>query len=194
MQMMDFVTASGIPCFRIIDSALATLSGFFLCLQKQSERENQFGTRRGESGHIGVNKGVNESKNNFQQIDMRSLWYQIDPGVESQNRQRPDQENGVQHLVAEQGAESPVGEEHALELAAEHEVGDEAAEADEDGHQRHPGQEMAQLIALPVPDVRESHGLQRSVRHGGGLRSGMQMRSAMFTITAPESKVKEKTS
>lgn len=70
-------------------------------------------------------------------------------------------------LVNELRNEQPEREEDALELAAEDDVGDEAAEADEDGDQRDPGQEMPQLIALPVPDVRESHRLQRNGRHGG---------------------------
>lgn len=62
-------------------------------------------------------------------------------------------DRGLDELVEELGDEEADGEAHALELAAEDEVGDETAQAYEDGDERDPGQEMAEPIAPSVPDV-----------------------------------------
>lgn len=49
-------------------------------------------------------------------------------------------------------------EEDPLKLTPEKEMRNESAEADEDGNERDPGEEMPELIAATVPDVGESYG------------------------------------
>lgn len=56
-------------------------------------------------------------------------------------------------FVDELGDDEAEGEEHGLELAAEHEVGGEAAERYEDGDEGDPGEEVAELVALLIADV-----------------------------------------
>lgn len=62
-------------------------------------------------------------------------------------------DGGLDEFVEELGDENAKGEEHALELAAEEEVGDEPTNAYEDRDERDPGQEMAEPIAPSVADV-----------------------------------------
>ena len=71
----------------------------------------------------------------------------------------------LDELVEDLGQEESDGEEHALKLAAEEEVGDEAAEADEHGDEGDPGKEVPQRVAPPVANVRQRHCLQRRMRH-----------------------------
>ena len=67
----------------------------------------------------------------------------------------------LDELVEDLREEEPHGEADALQLAAEHEVGDEAAEADEDGDEGDPGEEEAEPVAPRVADVGERDGLER---------------------------------
>lgn len=60
----------------------------------------------------------------------------------------------LDELVEELGNGEAEGKENGLELAAENEVGQEAAEADEDGDERDPGKEKPQCIPSLVADVR----------------------------------------
>jgi len=74
-------------------------------------------------------------------------------------------DGGLDDFVDELRQDEAQSEEHALELAPEEEVGDEAAEGDEDGHQGNPRQEVPYAVAPLVAHVRQRHGLQRR-RHG----------------------------
>lgn len=66
----------------------------------------------------------------------------------------------LDELIDDLRDEEPHGEAEALELPAEEEVGDEAAEADENRDEGDPREEEAQRVAPPVADVRQRDGLQ----------------------------------
>lgn len=78
---------------------------------------------------------------------------------------------GLDVLADELRDEEAEEEEHPLQLAAEDEVRHEAAEADEDGDERDPREEVAEPVAPVVAHVGHRHGLQRRRRrrHGGGV-------------------------
>lgn len=59
----------------------------------------------------------------------------------------------LDEFVDDLGDHQAQGEEHRLELAPEYEVGCEPAQGDEHRDERDPRQEVAQLVALLVPDV-----------------------------------------
>lgn len=91
-------------------------------------------------------------------------------GLEKLARGRAGLRDGVlDELVEDLRDEEPRGEADALQLAAEHEVGDEAAEADEDGDEGDPREEEADLVAPVVADVGERDGLERRRHRRGHL-------------------------
>lgn len=67
---------------------------------------------------------------------------------------------GFDELVDELGDHEAHAEEDPLELAAEEEMRDETAEADEYGDEGDPREEVAEMVAAAVTDVCESYGFE----------------------------------
>uniref|UniRef100_A0A0A9DC24 Phosphatidic acid phosphatase-related / PAP2-related n=1 Tax=Arundo donax TaxID=35708 RepID=A0A0A9DC24_ARUDO len=83
-------------------------------------------------------------------------------GLEQLAIRRAGLRDGVlDELVEDLRDEKPRGKADALELPAEEEVGDEAAQADEDRDEGDPREEEAQRVSRAVADVGERDGLQR---------------------------------